>query len=234
MATSRTFPASKSTITLRRRGVLAVAGTAVIAAASLGATATAYAKKGGDDKKNDVRSSVACGSGILKLKAKNDDGGRREVEAEVDSNVAGQEWTLTISHDGKPVWSGKRTTAAPSGSFSFGTTLAADGTLVTPDPSTTTGTSTGTPTPEDTTTPSTDDSSSTATTDDSSTTSTSATAATTDDSGNHATVRRAASKGGDDKAGDDKGGATKPATGKHLISVTASLDTLNCGTNVTV
>lgn len=52
-----------------------------------------------------------------KLKAKPRDG-RLEVEFEVDSNVSGQRWTYTVSHDGVVKASGTRTTGAPSGSFS--------------------------------------------------------------------------------------------------------------------
>lgn len=52
-----------------------------------------------------------------KLKAKNDDG-RIEVELEVDSNRNGQRWAVTVKDNGVKVWSGHRTTRAPSGSFS--------------------------------------------------------------------------------------------------------------------
>ena len=57
-----------------------------------------------------------------KLKAKPDDGAL-EVEFEVDSNRNGQRWTWSIRHDGTVVHSGRRTTQAPSGSFSVERTV---------------------------------------------------------------------------------------------------------------
>ena len=254
MNTRRTSAAT-TTINLRRRSVLAVAGTAVIATASLGATATAYAKKGEDGTRKDVRTSVACGTGTLKLKAKTDDAKRLEIEAEVDSNKAGQEWTVTLTNDGKTVWTGKRVTAGPSGSFSVESNVAADGTDATPTDPTTTSTSTPSPSSSSSTTASpTDDSSSTTTTspttddkggngnepgddkggngnepgDDKGGKGTDDQAG-TDDKGGKAVagMRAAGSKSGDDKPGDDKGGDSKgkPAAGKHVIGVTATLGT---------
>jgi hypothetical protein len=292
MATSHT-PAASTTINLRRRGALAVAAT-VVAASTLGVTATAYAKNGGDSKKKDVRSSVACGKGSLKLKAKSDDGGRIEVEGEVDRNVVGEKWTLSLTDNGKTVWTGDRTTAGASGSFSFSTTLNADGSPTDVPTGTPTDTPTGTPTDtpadtpsstDDTTSPTGDDSTattsddsttsptgddSTATTSDdtstSPTTSDDSTATTSDDSTATTTSsttvgednpdragddnpgfrlsskggddkgddKGGKNKGGDDKPGDDKGGQTKAGNGKHEIAVSATLDTLNCGTKVTL
>ena len=245
MATSRSVSAAKSTITLRRRGVLAVAGTAVIAAASLGATATAYAKKG-DDNRKDVRKSVACGTGHLKLKAKTESGNRLELEAEVDSNKAGQEWTVVLTNDGKTVWSGKRMTAGPSGSFSVETTIDADATEATPTESPTSSTTTSSSSTTTSSTSTTTTTTASPTTSDDSSSTTTASPTTSDDSGHdkgddHPSVRAAASKGaddkgGDDKKGDDKGGDDKgkPATGKHLIGVTATYGTLTCATDLTI
>ena len=45
------------------------------------------------------------------------DDGRIEVGFEVDSNVNGQTWTVRIRDNGDLVFSGSRTTHAPSGSF---------------------------------------------------------------------------------------------------------------------
>jgi hypothetical protein len=53
-----------------------------------------------------------------KLKVKADDG-RIETEFEVDSNVVGQVWKVTLSDNGTIVAHGRRTTTAPSGSFEF-------------------------------------------------------------------------------------------------------------------
>jgi hypothetical protein len=64
-----------------------------------------------------VRSSGGCSAGATwTVKAKHDDG-RLEVEAEVDSNRAGQSWNWRISDNGTRVRSGSATTKAPSGSF---------------------------------------------------------------------------------------------------------------------
>jgi hypothetical protein len=64
-----------------------------------------------------VSASAKCSTGVIKLKAKHDSG-RIEVEAEVDTNRNGQVWSLRLSDNGASVFLGKRTTKAPSGSFS--------------------------------------------------------------------------------------------------------------------
>ncbi|MGV8910400.1 MAG: hypothetical protein ACOH1Y_15565 [Propionicimonas sp.] len=58
-----------------------------------------------------------------KLKAKND-GGRLEVEFEVDANRNLQVWAVTLADNGTTVWSGNATTQAPSGSFSVNKRIA--------------------------------------------------------------------------------------------------------------
>ena len=64
-----------------------------------------------------MRTSGTCSQGATwKLKAKTDDG-RLEVELEVDSNRVGQSWSVRLKDNGVLVWSGTRTTLAPSGSF---------------------------------------------------------------------------------------------------------------------
>jgi hypothetical protein len=70
--------------------------------------------KGGDA----VRDSGSCSaaSATWKLKAK-PDSGIVEVEFEVDSNVAGQTWTVRLRDNGTRVFAGSRTTSGPSGSF---------------------------------------------------------------------------------------------------------------------
>jgi hypothetical protein len=55
---------------------------------------------------------------VWKLKAKPEDGGRIEVEFEVDSNKVGQTWNVVLRDNGTTFWSGTRKTLAPSGSFS--------------------------------------------------------------------------------------------------------------------
>lgn len=67
----------------------------------------------------DVRVSGKCsGNSVWKLKAKPEDGGRIEVEFEVDSNKVGQTWNVVLRDNGTTFWSGTRKTLAPSGSFS--------------------------------------------------------------------------------------------------------------------
>jgi hypothetical protein len=94
----------------------ALAGLALTALlAPLGAIAPAHASHGGG-----VRNSGSCSKGAhWKLKAK-PDSGRIEVEAEIDSNHAGQVWHWRIKHNGSVSAHGKATTAGRSGSFSVG------------------------------------------------------------------------------------------------------------------
>ena len=96
-----------------RRFALVLAATMAATTVSLGSAAPALAKGGG----HDVRSSHSCSTGIIKLKAKHDDG-RIEVEAEVDTNRNGQVWSVKLVDNGVTAFSGRRTTVAPSGSFS--------------------------------------------------------------------------------------------------------------------
>jgi hypothetical protein len=71
-----------------------------------------------------VRSSGTCSNGAhWKLKAKADDR-RLEVEFEVDTNRNGQKWTVKLRDNGATVYSGTRTTSAPSGSFSVNRLIA--------------------------------------------------------------------------------------------------------------
>ncbi len=65
----------------------------------------------------EVRTSGDCsGTADWKLKTKADDG-RLEVEFEVDSNRVGQVWSVVIKNQGVTIFTGNRTTVAPSGSF---------------------------------------------------------------------------------------------------------------------
>lgn len=63
-----------------------------------------------------VRRGACSGPSDWKLKLSPEDG-RIEVEFEVDQNVNNQTWRVAIRHDGDRVFSGRRTTKAPSGSF---------------------------------------------------------------------------------------------------------------------
>jgi hypothetical protein len=77
------------------------------------AVATPAQAKGGDA----VRSSAACATGTIKVKAKVDDG-MLEVEGEVDTNRVGQTWDWRIVRNGTITVRGSKVTTAPSGSFS--------------------------------------------------------------------------------------------------------------------
>ena len=91
------------------------AGAALISLALLGAGATAAQAQGG---RPEVRAAGHCSSStVWKLKAKTDDG-RIDTEFEVDANRNGQVWTVAINDNGVRVFTGRRTTQAPSGSFS--------------------------------------------------------------------------------------------------------------------
>ena len=87
--------------------------TALLAAAL---PAGAIAKDGDDDR--EVRVAGQCGPGATsKLKLKHDDG-RIEAEFEVDRNVRGEKWRVTLSRDGQVVVRTKARTRGRSGSFS--------------------------------------------------------------------------------------------------------------------
>ena len=96
---------------LRRTAALA-ATAATLTSLSLAVPA---AHAGGDD--DEVQRSGSCATGVWKLKAKPDDG-RLEVEFEIDTNRRGQAWQVRVSDNGTRVFSGERTTAGRSGSFS--------------------------------------------------------------------------------------------------------------------
>jgi hypothetical protein len=69
-------------------------------------------------KGGDIRKAGNCsGQTDWKLKL-GPRGGVIETEFEVDSNHNGQVWAVTITDNGVTVFSGHRTTVAPSGSFS--------------------------------------------------------------------------------------------------------------------
>jgi hypothetical protein len=63
-----------------------------------------------------IRRGSCSASSDWKLKAKPDDA-RIEVEFEVDSNVVGQTWIVTIRQNGGRIFRGSRVTQGPSGSF---------------------------------------------------------------------------------------------------------------------
>lgn len=97
-------------------GVAALAGVALV----LAPTALAGPAK---HHNRVVKSGNCTVASTWKLKAKADDG-RIEVEFEVDQNRVGKRWRVTLERDGVTVFTGIRTTRAPSGSFSVERRLA--------------------------------------------------------------------------------------------------------------
>ena|SRR5690349_23682550 len=87
----------------------------LVAATILAVTPAAFA--GTAKHGNGVQKQGKCtASSTWKLKAKPDDG-RLEVEFEVDSNVNGQTWNVSLRDNGMVFFKGTRVTQAPSGSF---------------------------------------------------------------------------------------------------------------------
>jgi hypothetical protein len=86
-------------------------GVILLLAGSVGLAGPAMARDG------DVRTRGRCSGGAtweLKLGPRD---GRIETEFEVDSNRNGQAWSVRMTDNGVQVFSGTRTTVAPSGSF---------------------------------------------------------------------------------------------------------------------
>lgn len=69
--------------------------------------------RGGDD----IRRAGTCTAGATSKIKLSDEDGRIEVEFEVDQNRNGVPWRVVITRNGSQVFSGVRTTRAPSGSF---------------------------------------------------------------------------------------------------------------------
>lgn len=99
---------------MHRSRIALLLATTAVAATALTGTSAAYAGGGG----NVVYRAPdrPCGGGDISLKAKLDNR-MIEVEAEVDTNVIGQTWAVTINR-GATVLRATGVTAGPSGSFS--------------------------------------------------------------------------------------------------------------------
>jgi hypothetical protein len=98
----------RSNLKRRALGLLALV---LVGGAIVAMPATAAAKAG------DVIRTGACSNNSdwkLKLSPEN---GKIEVEFEVDTPKAGQDWNVRIKKNGNVIWSGVRTTNEASGSF---------------------------------------------------------------------------------------------------------------------
>jgi hypothetical protein len=92
-----------------------VAASVAAAAIAVGAAGTAAAQGGGG---GGVRATGSCSAGSAwHVKAKPDDG-RIQLEVEIDTHRVGQTWTVAITDNATRIFTGKRVTSAPSGSFS--------------------------------------------------------------------------------------------------------------------
>jgi hypothetical protein len=87
----------------------------IMSALALGTIAAVPAYAQGGSPKVAVRGACTAAS-TSKLTVKHDNG-RIETDFEVDSNRVGQRWNVVMKDDGVTVFSGTRTTVAPSGSF---------------------------------------------------------------------------------------------------------------------
>jgi hypothetical protein len=95
---------------MRRRKLLA----ATALATGLMLPAAAIPASAGDRDVERVGNCSRNSDWKLKLSPEN---GRLEVEFEVDQNVTGDTWRVTLKHDGNRFFRGRRTTAGRSGSF---------------------------------------------------------------------------------------------------------------------
>ena len=92
----------------------AAAATAVAALATTGAATVPAHASGGDSTR--VIKTGSCDGARWKIKAQEDDG-RIEVEAEIDSNRSGERWSWRLRHDGTVAARGTSRTSGRSGSF---------------------------------------------------------------------------------------------------------------------
>ena len=101
-----------------------IATLALVTVGLVGTGTSASADDGGGSGDDDrvIMTGSCSGSADWKLKVKTDDG-RLEVEGEIDSNVAGQQWRWTLRHNGSVSDRGTGTTTARSGSFEVERTI---------------------------------------------------------------------------------------------------------------
>jgi len=119
MSSIRTSRTSTFGTSPARRAAVALAATAV-ATAALASSVPAYAAGQGGRA---VRASSLCGMSSIMAKAKQDTGGFLEVGTEVNTNVNGQAWTLSIIDNGVIAWTDTVTTVAPTGAIGVGAAI---------------------------------------------------------------------------------------------------------------
>jgi hypothetical protein len=94
------------------RTAKAIASAALVAALVGTAPGPAHARSG------DVTKKGSCSAAsVWKLRLRPEDGGRIQVEYEVDANRVGEAWRVRIVQNGTRIFAAKRVTKAPSGSF---------------------------------------------------------------------------------------------------------------------
>jgi hypothetical protein len=96
----------------RRTSRGAIVGTLIVGTAMFGFTGAAEAKS-----PRVIQQGKCSAASTFKLKLQGEDAGRLEAEYEVDQNVNGVTWNVTLTDNGKTVFSGTGVTKAPSGSF---------------------------------------------------------------------------------------------------------------------
>ncbi|MEY2422099.1 MAG: hypothetical protein QOI95_2166 [Acidimicrobiaceae bacterium] len=97
---------------IRRTGRLFIAGTVLTGTSLLGLAGTAEAQS-----PRVIQRGKCSAASTFKLKLQQDDRGRLEAEYEVDQNVNGAAWDVTLTDNGTQVFAGEAVTKAPSGSF---------------------------------------------------------------------------------------------------------------------
>jgi hypothetical protein len=120
--TTRNGTAFGATSRTTRHLSRSLVATGLLAAALVGGGGAAQAQ-GGNGGDRVLVSGTCTGATHQKLVAKRDDG-RIEVEVEIDSNVAGQTWHVTMADNGSRFLSLSQVTLGRSGSFEITRTIA--------------------------------------------------------------------------------------------------------------
>lgn len=103
---------------MKRSFTRLIATTAALALTTVGAAGVAQASVPGSAaaKSPRVIATGTCGNAATKLKVSAEDTGT-QVEFELDQNVTGKKWSLSLTRNGAAVARATRTTKGPSGSL---------------------------------------------------------------------------------------------------------------------